>query len=179
MAGRRTHLISIHLSDEEITAAAAGERSPRVAGHLEICSDCWHQMAMYRERMTNLRQDVCFSASRSAIDWGRQSRSIMQRIAGTRSAETRSRTTGWTLATAALSLALILFAFVGYQSAPPSIPKTGSPISDAALLAGVEDRINEDVPDALQPAGLLVNEMGGIERQSNASHSHSHTRTTQ
>jgi len=172
-------LISIHLSDEEITAAAAGERSPRVAGHLEICPDCWHQMAMYRERMTNLRQDVCFSASRSAIEWGRQSRSIMQRIAGTGRAGARSRTTGWTLATAALSLALILFAFVGYQSTPPAIPRAGNAISDAALLAGVEDRIHEDVPDALQPAGLLVSEMGGIDRQNNAQHSHSHTRNTQ
>jgi len=179
MAGRRKNLIGIHLSDEEITAATAGERNPRVAGHLEICSDCWHQMAMYRERMASLRQDVCFSASRSAIDWGRQSRGIMRRIAKTRGAEVRSRTTGWALATAALSLALILFAFIGYQSSPPVVTKPGNTISDAALLAGVEDRINEDVPDALQPAGLLVSEMDGSGRQSNRQHSHPRIRNAQ
>src|SRR5207253_3175712 len=56
LAGRRTAVICIHLSDEELTAAATGERSPRTAGHLEICPQCWEQMSVYRERLTSLKQ---------------------------------------------------------------------------------------------------------------------------
>ena len=73
-------MISIHLSDEELTIAAAGERVPRTAHHLQICADCQQHIEIYRERMASLRQDVCYSAARSAIDWGRQSRAIHQGI---------------------------------------------------------------------------------------------------
>ena len=61
-------MISIHLSDQEITGAAAGERDFRAAQHLQICGDCQQQVEMYRERMASLRQDICYSAGRSAID---------------------------------------------------------------------------------------------------------------
>ena len=44
-------MISIHLSDQEITAAAGGERELRAAHHLQICADCQQQVEMYRERM--------------------------------------------------------------------------------------------------------------------------------
>jgi hypothetical protein len=176
---------SIHLTNTEITAAAAGERSNRIDGHLEICSDCWQQVAGYREGLSVLRQDVCFSANRSALDWGKQSRSIMHRIAKTQRTQ-RHSSLQWAFASSALALVLVVLAFIGYRPQAPIYPAPKVEISDAALLQSdaallqsVESRLNEEIPDALQPAGLLVNEMGGISAPDTAPNSHSRTRNTQ
>jgi hypothetical protein len=48
-------------------------------------------------------------------------------------------------------------------------------ISDTALLNDVEAQLNEDLPEPLQPASLLVNEMGGID-STTSSHNDSHAR---
>lgn len=158
-------MISIHLSDEELTAAASGERSPRTAGHLEICPQCWEQMSIYRERVASLKQDVCYSGGRSAIDWGRQSRNIQQRILDAQIKKTAGHNAGFALATSALALILI-FLLLNFRSTPPiASTSTDATISDAALISDIEARLDQDLPDALQPASLLVGEMGGIEDQ--------------
>jgi len=168
-------VISIHLSDEELTIAAAGERVPRTAHHLQICADCQQHIEIYRERMASLRQDVCYSAARSAIDWGRQSRAIHQGILAAQIQKIHGRNTGFVLAASALAL-LLIFVFMGFRSAPPpSANRPPAAISDTALLNDVEAQLDEDLPEALQPAGLLVNEMGGIDSTA-SSHNDSHTR---
>jgi hypothetical protein len=169
-------LISIHLSDEELAIAAAGERVPRTAHHLQICADCQQHIEMYRERMASLRQDVCYSAARSAIDWGRQSRAIHQGILAAQIKKIHGRNTGFVLAASALAL-LLIFVFMGFRNTPPPLSAARQPvaISDTALLNDVEAQLNEDLPEALEPAGLLVNEMGGIDNAT-SSHNDSHTR---
>ena len=173
-------MISIHLSDEEITAAAAGEQVPRTAHHLQICSDCQAQVQMYRESIAELRQDISYSAGRSAIDWGRQSRSIQQRILAAQIEKTQGRNTGFAVVCAALAFALILVVFIGFRDTPPpALHTTTTTISDAALLDDVESRIDEDLPEALQPASLLVDEMGGIQRPARIPNGHTHVRSAQ
>lgn len=160
-------MISIHLSDEEITAAAAGERVPRTAHHLQICAECQAQVERYRDSFAELRQDVCVGAGRSAIDWGRQSRSIQQRILAAQIEKTQGRVTGFAVVCSALSFALMLVIFIGFRPAPtPLTSVQKAPISDAALIEDVEGRMNESLPDALEPASLLVDEMGGIQNSS-------------
>jgi len=174
-------MISIHLSDEEITAAAAGERPPRTANHMQICAQCQDHVALYRERIASLRQDVCYSAGRSALDWGRQSQGIRQRIVAAQIVATERRSTGFALVSSALAVALVVCLFLFRTPEPP----TGNPpvqISDAVLLNQVENQLDEELPDALQPANLLVGEMGGIENQGSARrvrYSHTPTRTAQ
>lgn len=157
-------MISIHLSDEELTVAAAGERIPRTAHHLQICAECQGQVQAYREMLAELHQDVCYGSGRSAIDWGRQSRSIQQRILADQIERTQGRSAGFALVSSVLAVALVLTVFIGFRSTPSATVRTASTmtISDAALLDDVESRMNEDIPDALQPANLLVDEMGGI-----------------
>ena len=174
-------MISIHLSDQEITAAAAGERELRAAQHLQICGDCQQQVEMYRERMASLRQDVCYSAGRSAIDWGRQSRAIQQGILAVQIRETQGRSAGFALAIAGLTIVLVAFLFLGFHSTP-STTAVNQPlqISDSALLGDVEDQLDGDLPDALQPANLLVGEMEGSHTNvSSRKTSHNRTRNTQ
>jgi len=171
-------MISIHLSDEELTAAATGERSPRTAGHLEICPQCWEQMSIYRDRLASLKQDVVYSGGRSAIDWGRQSRSIQQRILEAQIKKTAGRNVSFALATSALAVILVIFLFLNFRSTSPTIV-SGPPaqtISDAALISDIEARLDQDLPDALQPASLLVGEMGGIDGE-RTTHNTSHART--
>ena len=175
-------MISIHLSDEELTAAAAGERIPRTAHHLQICAECQAQVEAYREMFAELRQDVCYGSGRSAIDWGRQSRSIQQRILADQIERTQGRTPGFALVSSALAVALVLTIFIGFRSATPPAPgHTAAPtvISDAALLDDVESRMDEDIPEALQPANLLVDEMGGIGAQAAISTPQARVRSAQ
>lgn len=175
-------MISIHLSDEELTAAATGQRNPRTAGHLEICPQCWEQMSIYRERLANLRQDVCYSGGRSALDWGRQSRSIQQRILELQIKNVAGRNVGFALATSALAVILAFFLLVNFRSTPRTISRTSQvpEIDDAALISDIEARLDKDLPDALQPASLLVGEMGGIGgHRTNRSTLHARTRTQQ
>ena len=62
-------MISIHLTDEELTAAAAGERSPRTAGHLEICPQCWEQMSIYRGEINErLQSGAATTRTHRAVD---------------------------------------------------------------------------------------------------------------
>lgn len=174
-------MISIHLSDQEITAAAAGERELRAAHHLQICADCQQQVEMYRERMASLRQDVCYSAGRSAIDWGRQSRAIQQGILAVQIRETQGRSAGFALAMAVLTIVLVAFLFLGFHSTPSTTAVNQPPqISDSALLGDVEAQLDGDLPDALQPANLLVGEMEGSHTNvSLQKTSHNRTRNTQ
>lgn len=172
-------MISIHLSDQELTAAALGQRDRRAANHLQICGDCQQHVEMYRERMADLRQDVCYSAGRSAIDWGRQSRAIQQGILVAQVRQTQGRTTGFVLAASVLAVVLVAFLFLGFHNPPASNPAAQPTveISDSALLNDVEDQLDGDLPEALQPASLLVGEMGGIDSGSGAtSHNNSHAR---
>lgn len=174
-------MISIHLSDEEITSAAAGERPPRTANHLQICAQCQEHVAIYRERLASLRQDVCYSAGRSALDWGRQSAGIRHRIVAAQIAATERRNTGFALVSSALAIALVVCLFLFRTPEPTYRPKPFQ-ISDAVLLNQVESQLDEELPDALQPANLLVSEMGGIENQGTVRtvrYSHTPTRTAQ
>ena len=179
-------MISIHLSDEELTAAATGERNPRTAGHLEICPECWEHMSRYRESLANLKQDVCYSGGRSALDWGRQSRSIQQRILEAQIRKTAGRSVRFALATSALAVILVVFLALNFRSAPPAPDGSTvatinvATISDAALISDIEAHLNQDLPEALQPASVLVGEMGGLEIEStNQNVSHAPTRTQQ
>ena len=174
-------MISIHLTDEELTAAAAGERSPRTARHLEICPQCWEQMSIYRERLVSLKQDVCYSGGRSAIDWGRQSRSIQQSILENQIKRTAGRNVSFALATSALAVILVVFLVLNFRNnSPAPANSTVVTISDAALISDIEARLDQDLPEALQPASLLVGEMGGIDGQpSNSKTSQRFTRTEQ
>lgn len=174
-------MISIHLSDQEITVAAAGERELRSAQHLQICADCQQQVELYRERMASLRQDVCYSAGRSAIDWGRQSRAIQQGILAVQIRETQGRSAGFALAMVVLTIVLVAFLFLGFHSTSTTTAVNQPPqISDSALLGDVEAQLDGDLPDALQPANLLVGEMEGSNTNVNSQKTlHNRTRNTQ
>ncbi|HWC19549.1 MAG TPA: hypothetical protein VG498_21230 [Terriglobales bacterium] len=170
-------MISIHLSDPEISAAAAGERCQRTAQHLQICGECQQQVEIYRERMQSLRRDVIYSAGRSAIDWGKQSRAIQQGILAAHIRKTHRNQGGFALAASVLAAMLLIVLFFGFRDMPPTT-KHGITLSDAALLNDVEAQLDEELPDALQPASLLVGEMGGLDNETTP-HKHARTRNRQ
>jgi len=158
-------VISIHLSDQELTAAAAGERDRRTAHHLQICGECQQQLELHRERMESLRQDVVYSAGRSAIEWGKQSRAIQQGILASEINKTQRSGAGFAVAMSALAAVLVLALLLGFRDTPPEARtrQAATGLSDAALMSDVEAELDEELPDALQPASLLVGEMGGLE----------------
>jgi hypothetical protein len=76
---------------------------------------------------------------------------------------------------------LVVFLLLNFRSTPPPAQDSAlATISDAALISDIEARLDQDLPEALQPAGLLVGEMGGIDSQpTNRNTSHARTRTQQ
>jgi hypothetical protein len=95
--------------------------------------------------------------------------------------ETQGRSAGFALAMAVLTIVLVAFLFLGFHSTPSTTAVNQPPqISDSALLGDVEAQLDGDLPDALQPASLLVGEMeGSYTNPSSQKTSHNRTRNTQ
>ena len=62
----------------------------------------------------------------------------------------------------ALTLSVLVLGFINFRETKTTI-KQPTEISDTQLLSDLEDRMTEDVPEALQPANLLVSEMSDTE----------------
>ena len=71
----------------------------------------------------------------------------------------------WTLACYALALSVLVLAFINFHQIQIGMQPKTTEISDTQLLYDLEDHMTEDVPDALQPADLLVSEMSDTEDQ--------------
>jgi hypothetical protein len=149
-----------HLSEEQFAQLAAGHGGDGATGHLETCLECRERLQAWRNDLHRLRSDLLQGAERSDIYWHSQRNAIMRRLDATGSAKHIGWNLGWSLACYALALSLLVLAFLNFQGARNGIGPAPD-VSDAKLLQEVEDRINEDHPDALVPTDLLVSEMSG------------------
>ncbi len=147
-----------HLSEEQFAQLAAGDGSDEASGHLKTCLECRERLQAWKNDLRRLRSDLLQSAERSDIYWHSQRNAILRRLHATSSSKNIGWNLGWSLACYALALSLLVLAFLNFQGARNGIGPAPD-VSDAKLLQEVEDRINEDHPDALVPTDLLVSEM--------------------
>lgn len=150
--------IARHLSDSQWLdlMSAAGDAAART--HLAACADCANELARLRASFEEYRRAAQQAADRPESFWLRQRTSVVSRMMGRRAAPRLA----WTATVAAILLAAILLTpqapRVVDRPVTPSTPAQ-SPESDSALLLDVQRSVQREVPVALEPAALLVEEM--------------------
>jgi hypothetical protein len=156
-----------HLNSEEISQAVAGERLwPHRHSHLDSCPQCAAELGEARAQLAGFRQSVRAAAQHPEAFWARQRYVIGCRISDAQLWRHRLLRPAW-IATAAASAAVIFFVFalslgsihriapLNTQTAQISSPTD----SDDLLLADVQAELQRDVPAALEPAHLLMEQV--------------------
>jgi len=153
----------VHLSEEEFALLLAGKEDDLASGHLAICSECEHKLENWKADLRQIRDDISFSSQRPSEYWQVQRNVITRKLEALPSLGT-FWSFGWTLACSALALCVLVLGFINFHQTQMAIPPK-TEISDTQLLNDLEDHMTEEVPDALQPADLLVSEMSDTEDQ--------------
>jgi hypothetical protein len=153
----------VHLSEEEFALLLAGKEDEMATGHVAICSECEHRLESWKMDLRRLRDDISFSSQRPSEYWQVQRNVITRKLEALPSLG-NFWNLGWTLACYALALSVLVLGFINFHETQSAIPPK-TEITDTQLLDELEDHMTEEVPDALQPANLLVSEMSGREDQ--------------
>jgi hypothetical protein len=161
--------MSEHLNSEEISQMVTGERLwPHRHSHLDSCPQCAAELGEARAQLAGFRQSVRAAAEHPEAFWARQRYVIGCRISDAQLWRHRLLRPEW-IATAAASAAVILFVLAlslgginVHRIASPDIQtaQISSPAdSDDLLLADVQAELQRDVPAALEPAHLLMQQV--------------------
>src|SRR2546421_12842519 len=153
----------VHLSEEEFALLLAGKDDEMIAGHLAICSECEHELDNWKADLRQIRDDISFSSQRPSEYWHLQRNAITRKLDALPSLS-NFWNFGWTLACYALALSVLVLGFINFQQTQIGIQRK-TEISDTQLLNDLEHHMTEEVPEALQPASLLVSEMSDTQDQ--------------
>jgi hypothetical protein len=108
-----------------------------------------------RKRLAHLPEALRAAADKPESFWQRQRASIRTRMVAAKPAS--ASLVGVRVAAAALVLAALFL----LQSAPAPVPPRTPIESDQQLLLSVERSVHSDVPEALEPAALLADDVLG------------------
>ena len=123
-------------------------------------------LADFKQRFKNLPTALEVGAERSEMFWQRQQAAIRSRIA----VEQASRRS-WIGFAWATALSLILLATLALRINPP-LPPTAKPVDpDQQLLVSVEQAIHSGVPEALEPAAMLADDISQMVEPTSVTHS--------
>jgi hypothetical protein len=141
-----------HLSDEEWAELLL----PRDSGsqHLVDCAHCRGQRDQLQKLLGTLPQGARFATEHDDIFWERQRLAIQSRIKTLPAATTSATRLVWATALVLVLIATFLLNTGSRIAVQPSVTE-----SDRELLVQVEQVLNGDVPQALQPASLIANEI--------------------
>jgi hypothetical protein len=149
----------IHLSDEQWLDLAAAEGDAAARQHLAECADCARELTGLRRAMEQYQLAAREGADRPESFWLRQRTTAVSRAMGRRATPRLA----WMAAAAVVTLAAL--SLVRQQPPAQPVPAVAAQVqqtqaeSDSALLADVQRHVQREVPEALQPAALLVEEM--------------------
>jgi hypothetical protein len=145
--------IKPHLSDEQWRDLLA----PPEAGseHLAECSGCREEHDRLRKLVSVLPEWARSADERPEIFWERQRLAIHSRIGQVPATRQRSTRLVWVTAFVLILLASLILR-TGSVRAPV---QSGAADPDHELLVAVEQALDGDVPEALEPASLLAGEM--------------------
>ncbi len=141
-----------HLSEAELAEFISGP-SHGLGTHLEICDSCLNEVVQLRETTLGLKT----LADRPQEFWDRQRVSIRNQIAAipVQSARVSGRLV-WAPVFALLLLGGVLL--TGGTPSPPAVPQA-SVDPDHELLLAVEQVMESNGPDALEPATYFIQQI--------------------
>ena len=142
-----------HLSDAQIVSYLAAEEDAATRAHLAACDACRRQTDRIRKLAGSAKSSCAAVTDRTPAFWARQRASAASHLA-------QRGPRVWRFASGlALIIAIAVLLFQFDRPAAPSLVAHGpASISDEALMAAVSSTLQQQVPDALEPAQLLVDQ---------------------
>ena len=142
-----------HLSEAEL-ADFISDPSRGLGTHLEICDSCLNEVARLRETVAGMKA----TADRPEEFWYRQRTAIRNQIAAMPAQPTAiSHRLAWVPLFALVVLAAILL--TGGTPAPPPMATQAAVDPDHELLVAVEQVMQSNGPDALEPATYFIQQI--------------------
>ena len=149
-----------HLTDAELIEAVRNPGKGLVA-HLDACDPCRMEVGRLRRAL-----DAGLLEAPTEDFWHRQRAAIHERIEVAREARIHRIPR---LAWAVLAATVLLGTLWMNDGEKPVVPQRQFHVDDQELMIAVEHAMQSDVPEALEPAALLAEEIG----QSSATRSNS------
>ena len=142
-----------HLTDAQILSCLAAAEDADTRAHLSACDVCRKQIAGILKLSADVKSSVAAVSDKPAAFWTRQRASVTSRL-------TQGSPRVWRFATViALVVVIAALLFQLDRPVPQKSPVvSAAAISDEALLATVSSTLQQQVPDALEPAQSLVDE---------------------
>ncbi len=161
-----------HLTDSEITAGIVGETNDIQKRHLDTCLSCRAEIEETRTALECLRQSVhSISSARCSHLQHKAHLAEYARRSGTEKESLIFKP--WRVVQTATAAVLLILSGLALTFGPRLPRQTsgeathaargaqgakGSEFSDDALLIEVQTRVQEQIPQALEPAGLIAEE---------------------
>jgi len=162
---------SEHLNENEWLELILGGDAAAPRRHLDACAHCSAEFEKLRASLQEFRSEAHQAAERPEGFWARQHAATVSRALRKNTAPRLA----WAASLAAVVLAALILAnpaprapsVQGALPAPSAIAASAPPSieGDAALLMDVQQSVQRDVPEALEPAALLVDEMNQRQQQ--------------
>jgi hypothetical protein len=152
---------NIHISDLEWSIWLSGDQTSNTSAidsHLAICEQCRAEGDRMRSLLSDFPGTVHKEAARDEAFWIRQRADILQQ------AESRKMPFGmrWMMPVPAVALLLLVVLIFMRSPTPKTIQVQSNDARDEALLLEVQNDSYRQVPSALAPAGLLVEERNRV-----------------
>jgi len=152
-----------HLSEAEL-AEFISDPSRGLGTHLEIYDSCLNEIARLRETVAGMKA----TTDRPQEFWDRQRAAIRNQIAAMPAQPTPiSQRLAWVPLLALVVLAAVLL--TGGTPAPPPIATQAAVDPDHELLVAVEQVMQSNGPDALEPATYFIQQISQPSRSNTRS----------
>ncbi|MGH9492634.1 MAG: hypothetical protein ACRD2K_03955 [Terriglobales bacterium] len=141
--------MNTHLTEEQLLESLLGAKDAGAAQHIAGCPECGGQLERLCSATAALRDSARAQAEKPEGFWARQ-----RSAAAAHRSELPARPLAW-----AATIAVAVLAAMLLQKPRPAVPSTPAPDPDQALLVAVERATRRQVPQALEPAALLTQEI--------------------
>jgi hypothetical protein len=152
-----------HIDEQQWNAWLAERRDEDslVNSHLQSCNTCRAEGERLRTMIADFSKAVHSEAAQDESFWTRQRAQVLQRVDEHKSSAWSLRWR-WAVPVPIAVLSVVIALVLINKPTPKAIPSHSNDASDEALLLQVQYDTYRQVPSALAPAGLLVQERNRV-----------------